>query len=180
MFRLSIALMMGVSAALPLVRQLPPPDLAELTFKARLTGTIVSYCPAEFEAGRTGAYALAVISPDGNGRYVAVHPDATMQEIIPFSHTGELSCYTSVQALKLHDTIQKSRTLYGSLEPRFDSTVVCTFVDDTTATCWQYSPAARDFVKVGQWRTTQFRPTPPAPEQTTAQLRSRTRENRIP
>jgi hypothetical protein len=153
MFRLPITLLMGVSAVLPFMRQLPPADLAELTFKARLTGTIVAHCPAEFEAGRSGAYAVAVVSPDGNGRYVALHPDGVMQEIIPFSRSGELSCYTRAQALKLHDTIQKSKTIHGSLEPRFDSTVVCTFVDDTTATCWQYSPAARDFVKVGQWTT---------------------------
>jgi hypothetical protein len=153
MFRLAIALTLGVSAVSPLVRQLPPADLTALTIKARLTGTIVAHCAAEFEAGRPGAYAVAAVSPDGVGRYVALHPDGVMQEISPFYRTAELSCYTRAQALKLHDTLEKSQTLHGSLEPRFDTTVVCTFVDDTAATCWQYSPAVRDFVKVGQWKT---------------------------
>ena len=153
MFRLTIALMLGVSAVPQIRGQIPPADLAELTTKARLTGTIVSYCAAEFETGRAGAYAVAAISPDGNGRYVALHPDGVMQEIIPFSGAGEVSCHTRAEALKLHATIQKSETIHGSIEPRFDTTVVCTFVDDTTARCWQYSPAVRDFVKVGQWMT---------------------------
>lgn len=153
MFRLAITLMMAVSAVQPFAQQFPPPDLAELTTKARLSGTIVSHCAAEFAPGRAGAYAVAVISPDGVGRYVALHPDGVMQEIIPFSRTGEVSCYTRAEALKLHATIQKSETIHGSIEPRFDTTVVCTFLDDTTVRCWQYSPAARDFVKVGQWTT---------------------------
>ena len=153
MFRSAITLMMIVCAVQPSVRRLPPPDLAELTTKARLSGTIVSHCAAEFERGRAGAYAVAVISPDGNGRYVALHPDGVMQEIVPFFGEGEVSCYTRAEALKLQATIQKSETIHGSLEPRFDGTTVCTFITDTSVTCWQYSPAARDFVKVGQWLT---------------------------
>jgi hypothetical protein len=153
MFRLTIALMLGVSAVPLFARQLLPVDLTELGIKARLTGTIVSHCPAEFEPGRVGAYAVAAVSPDGVGRYVALHPDGVMQEIIPFSREGQVSCYTRAEALKVHATIQKSDTTHGSIEPRFDTTVVCVFIDDTTATCWQYSPAARDFVKVGQWMT---------------------------
>ena len=145
--------MMAVSAAQPFARQLLPGDLAELTIKARLTGTIVSHCAAEYELGRVGAFAVAAISPDGNGRYVALHPDGVMQEIIPFSSVGQVSCYTRAAALKLDATIRKSETIHGSIEPRFDTTVVCTFIDDTTAMCWQYAPAVRDFVKVGQWTT---------------------------
>lgn len=151
MFRLAITLMMV--AVQPFAHQLPPPDLAELTTKARLNGTIVSFCAAEFTSGRAGAYVVAVTSPDGVGRYVALHPDGVMQEINFFSRRGEVSCHTRAEALKLHGTIQKSETIHGSIEPRFDTTVVCTFVDDTTAMCWQYSPAVRDFVKVGQWTT---------------------------
>jgi hypothetical protein len=153
MFRLALALMIGVSAVPAAARQLPPPELFELTMKARLNGTIVSHCAAEFTSGRAGAYAVAVVSPDGVSRYVALHQDGVMQEIIPFYGTGQVSCYTPAQALKLHATIQKSKTLHGSIEPQFDTTVVCTFFDDTAAACWQYSPAARDFVKVGQWKT---------------------------
>ena len=131
----------------------PPPDLAELTTKARLNGHILSYCGAEFVHGQKGAYAVAVVSPDGARRYVALHADGVMQELIPFSGKGELSCYTRAEAVKLSATIQKSDPIKGSIAPQFDTTVVCTFVDDTTARCWQYSPDARDFVSVGKWTT---------------------------
>jgi hypothetical protein len=152
MFRLAM-LMIGVSIVQPFVRQFPPADLAELTTKARLTGTIVSHCAAEFVPGQGYGYAVAVVSPDGVGRYVALHPNGSMQEIIPFSRLGEVSCYTPVDAVKLNATLQKSATIHGAIDPRFETTVVCTFLDDTTATCWQYSPAVHDFVKVGQWTT---------------------------
>ena len=152
MCRLALALI-GVSAVSLFAGQSPIPELSELTTKARLTGTIVSHCPAEFVPGQGRGYAVAVVSPDGVGRYVALHPNGSMQEIIPFARQGEVSCYTPVDAVKLNVTLQKSATIHGAIEPRFETTVVCTFVDDTTATCWQYSPAIRDFVKVGQWTT---------------------------
>jgi hypothetical protein len=133
----AILLLSGTPAMLAQWTQ-PPPDLAELTTKARLNGHILSYCSAEFVTGQKGAYAVAVASPDGARRYVALHADGVMQELIPFSGKGELSCYTRVE---------------GSIEPQFDTTVVCTFVEDTTARCWQYSPDARDFVGVGRWTT---------------------------
>jgi hypothetical protein len=153
LMRYAIALTLCLSGAPALARQFPPPDLAELTTKARLNGTIVSHCAAEFSPGQKGGYAVAVVSPDGVGRYVALHPDGVMQEIIPFSAAGDVSCYTPAEAITLHATIQKSETVHGSIALRFDTTMVCGFIDDTTATCWQYSPAARDFVKVGQWTT---------------------------
>jgi hypothetical protein len=37
--------------------------------------------------------------------------------------------------------------------PRFNTTVVCGFLEDTVAECWQYSPDDRAFVKVGGWTT---------------------------
>jgi hypothetical protein len=43
MFRLAIALM-GVSALSPFGYRVPTSDFAELTFKARLTGTMVAHC----------------------------------------------------------------------------------------------------------------------------------------
>lgn len=152
MFRLALTVL-AIAVVPTDALQYPPPDLSELTTKARLNGTIVSYCAAEFAAGQRGGYAVAVVSPDGVGRYVALHPDGVMQEIIPFSRRGEVSCHTRADAAKLNATLQQSATVRVSIEPRFDTTVVCAFVDDTTATCWQYSPVERDFVKVGQWTT---------------------------
>ena len=35
----------------------------------------------------------------------------------------------------------------------FENLLMCGFIDDTTAQCWQYSPADRSFVRVGQWIT---------------------------
>jgi hypothetical protein len=37
--------------------------------------------------------------------------------------------------------------------PAFSTTVVCGFVEETSAVCWQYSPAARAFIKIGEWQT---------------------------
>ena len=153
MLRTVVAVMLCACSALLSGQTDIPPALAELTTKARLNGTIVSHCAAEFAPGQQGGYAVAAVSPDGVGRYVALHPDGVMQEIVPFSDRGEVSCHTRADAVKLAVTILQSKAIHGSIEPRFDTTVICGFVDDTTATCWQYSPAARDFVKVGQWST---------------------------
>jgi hypothetical protein len=134
-------------------QQVVPPDLAELTTKARLSGTILSSCAAEFTPGRKGAFAVASQSPDGNRRYMALDADGTMWELAWFKGAGDLACYTRAEAEKLADTLAHSATVHGAIEPQFDSTVVCTFVDETTALCWQYSPTARDFVLVGKWTT---------------------------
>jgi hypothetical protein len=134
-------------------QQVVPPELAELTTKARLSGSILSYCPAEFTPGRKGAFAVASQSPDGNRRYMAIDADGTMWELAWFKGTGDLTCYTRAEGEKLADALAHSATVHGAVELQFDSTVICTFVEETTALCWQYSPSGRTFVLVGKWTT---------------------------
>ena len=74
-------------------------------------------------------------------------------ELAPFKGAPELACYTPAEARKIDETIRQSATISGKVAPMFATTVVCGFVEDTTAMCWQYSPKTRAFVKVGEWQT---------------------------
>jgi hypothetical protein len=65
----------------------------------------------------------------------------------------DLSCHTRDEARDLDATIQQSGTFHGRIEPRWNTTVICGFLDETTAVCWQYSPTDRRFVQVGLWTT---------------------------
>jgi hypothetical protein len=49
--------------------------------------------------------------------------------------------------------VSQSSTILGQIVKRFDTTVVCGFLEDTVAECWQYSPDDRAFVEVGGWTT---------------------------
>ena len=79
--------------------------------------------------------------------------DGTIEALAPFGRGGDLSCYTRVEANRLAEAIRRSDTIHGQLSPRWNTTIVCGFVDDTNAVCWQYSPADRAFVKIGEWVT---------------------------
>jgi hypothetical protein len=149
----SAAIVASAVAQPPPRRPPPPAELVELTIKARLSGTILSFCAAEFTPGRKGAFAVAAQSPDGNRRYMALDADGTMMELMWFNGPEDLRCYTRAEAEKLDESLKQSDIIHGSVRPRFDSTVVCGFVEDTSAVCWQYSPAERDFVVVGKWMT---------------------------
>lgn len=130
-----------------------PAELAALAAKARLEGPVAAWCRAEFETGRPGAFAVAVSSGESGGRYVALDSDGTVTELASFQGGVDLSCYSRVRAETLDVTIKQSETVHGNVTPRWNTTVVCGFTDDTHAACWQYSPADRAFVKVGEWIT---------------------------
>ena len=131
-----------------------PPELSALATKAHLDNPVTAWCRGEFRSGRPPAFAVAVAAAAGGGRYVVVESDATITELAPFvQRTPDLSCYTRAEAQKLDDTIGRSDTIHGELVPRWDTAVVCAFVEDTTAVCWQYSSGAGMFVKVGGWMT---------------------------
>ena len=141
-----------VLIALPFVASLVfaqpvPAELSALLEKARL-GSPVAWCRGEFRSGRPAAYVVAV-----PGRYLVVESDALVTELASFTGGAELSCYTPAEARKLHRTIAQSETIQGRIIPRWRTTVVCGFVEDTRAVCWQYSPRDRRFVKVGEWVT---------------------------
>jgi len=129
----------------------PPQELAALAAKAKVAA-IVTWCPAEFQSGQQGSFAVAV-GDHGAGRYLVLDADGRVTALSEFTGRADLSCYTRVDAEKLERSIRQSETIRGQIAPRWNTTVVCGFTDNTTAHCWQYSPVDRTFVTVGGWTT---------------------------
>jgi hypothetical protein len=129
-----------------------PAELEALVAGAKLEGAVVARCRAEFGAARAGAFAVAEMSATRK-RYLALDADGRVTELSAFSGKPDLSCYTRADAEQLNRSIGQSETIHGQITPRWNTTVVCGFTDDTTAECWQYSPADQAFVKVGGWTT---------------------------
>jgi hypothetical protein len=150
---LAILLGLGLAASAVVPAQSLPGELSGLAARAGIQSPVAGWCRAEFRAGESGAYAVALASPDGGGRYVVLRPDAAVLELASFSGKADLSCYTSEEAKGLDATITRSAAIHGRVAPRWTSTVVCGFVDATAAVCWQYSPADSRFVEVGRWIT---------------------------
>jgi hypothetical protein len=149
MMRVVLAAVVG---ALVASAQQAPSNLTELVAKARLSGTVAAWCRAEFRFGRPGAFAVAVTSAEG-GRYMALDVDGAVTELGRFKGAADLSCYSRSAAEAIDATIGQSETIHGHVTPRWDTTVVCGFTDDTAAECWQYSPVDRSFAQVGGWVT---------------------------
>jgi hypothetical protein len=140
-------------AAVSIAAQEIPSALAALVASAGLTEPVVTWCRAEFIPGLGGGFAAAMESAVGGGRYVALDSDGRVTELGSFKDRPDLSCYTRARADALAVAISQSEGIHGHLTPRSNTTVVCGFIDATAAECWQYSPADRAFVKVGQWVT---------------------------
>ena len=144
---------MAISTMLLAAQRQAPADLAARLDKARVEGTLVSWCQGQFEARRPRAYAVAVTTPPGGGRYIVVDNEGTAVELARFNGAPDLACYTPADARKLNEAIRSSETISGRIAPLFATTIVCAFVEETEAVCWQYSPRSRAFVTVGQWQT---------------------------
>jgi hypothetical protein len=138
----------SIAAAQPV-----PSELSAWAAKARLEGAIVASCRGEFRSGRPRGYAVAIASQPKGGRYLVVESDATVVQLASFVGGADLSCYTPAAARKLDRAIGESEAIHGQIAPRWRTTIVCGFVEDTRAVCWQYSPASREYVKVGGWIT---------------------------
>ena len=123
-----------------------PQDLAGLIAKTSLEGTVYSWCPA------AGGFALALIGTR-EPRYVVLHGDGRTETLAPYKGSPELTCYSRREAEKLDASIRASETIQGSVTPRWNTTVICGFVEPTVALCWQYSPTERAFVGIGGWTT---------------------------
>jgi hypothetical protein len=145
-------LSLALVAALAAGGQAPPAELGGLVAEAGL-GRPVAWCRGEFQTGRPGAFAVAVSAPAGGGTYLVLEAGATVVELAAFSGGADLSCYTRAEAERLQTTIRESATIEGTLTPRWNTTVVCGFTDDTTAACWQRDPSNGAFVRVGGWIT---------------------------
>lgn len=146
-------LLLAASAATTTAMQAVPSSLSERLAKANISRPVAGWCAGEFRPGRTGAYAVAVTSTTGGGRYLVVESDATVVELGGFTGGADVSCYSPAEAQKMSDTIRQSDTVQGSITPQYSTTLVCAFIDDTSAVCWQYSPSKGAFVKVGSWVT---------------------------
>jgi hypothetical protein len=136
----------AVMAAAAVYAQVPP-NVRTLATEAGVAEPVLAWCQGRLRPGQ-GGYAVAA-----GGRYLAIDGSGAAVELAAFEGKPELSCYSRAQARDLHRDIQRSETLSGRIAPRFDTTIICGFVDATTATCWQYSPAERAYVEVGGWTT---------------------------
>jgi hypothetical protein len=145
----SLALGLAFATAPP---QPVPPELSALISKAQMHGSVAGWCRGDFRPGGRRGYAVA-LSLDKGGRYVVIDADGKVTELATFSSGAELSCYTPAEARRLNRTIARSETISGGITPRWNTTVVCGFVENTSAACWQYSPATREFVRIGDWTT---------------------------
>lgn len=147
--RVMAAAVMAVFAA---VAPPVPPQLAALLDKAHLTESIAEWCQGTFRSPSAVEYAVAVRTSAG-GRYIVLDRNAGITELGAFARGAQLSCYSPAEARKLAVAIRNSETISGELVPRWRTTVICGFTDNTSATCWQYSPREKRFVQVGRWIT---------------------------
>lgn len=130
-----------------------PRALTALAAKAGLSGPLAAWCEGEFRPGRRGAFAVAVQTTPAAGRYLVIEKDGTVNELSAFRGRADLSCYTAAEARRLNASIAASETIHGGVKPVGRTTVICGFVDETNAVCWQYSPSGGSFRKVGEWVT---------------------------
>ena len=147
------ALALGLGASSIAATQPLPAELSALAVAARLDLPVTDWCRGEFQPEHPGAYAVAVPAAGGGGRYLVLESGATAIELAVFTGCPEIDCYTPVAARALDLEISRSSTIDGQITSPWTTTVVCAFVANTDATCWQYSPLARAFVKVGEWTT---------------------------
>ena len=145
----SVGLVLGSS----LSAQTVPSDLSQLAAKSALQSPVVGWCSGANGVGGGGAYAIAIGSAGGLGRYLVLKLDGSVVELANFRSGAHLSCYTPAEAKKVSITISRSETIEGRITPRWSTTVVCGFVDGATSVCWQYSPVDSKFVRVGGWTT---------------------------
>jgi hypothetical protein len=145
---LAVVVSLALAASEP-----PPPALSAAAAKAELNGPFLAWCSGEFRPGKPNAFAVALSPAQSAARYVILERDGTSFELSSFTGRADLSCYSAVAAKRLADAITASETIHGKVNPSWSTAVVCGFVEETRAVCWQFSPADGRFVKVGEWIT---------------------------
>ena len=153
MMRTALSVVCAVAFASGAAAQDPPSQLTELVAKARLQGAVAGWCRAEFGSGHAGAFAVALRVTADSGRYLFLEDNATVTELATFADGAELQCLSRAEAEQRDLAIRQTETVTGHITPRFNTSVVCGFVTNTEAVCWQYSPIDRAFVRVGGWMT---------------------------
>lgn len=130
-----------------------PAELSSLVAKARINEPLSVWCRGNFQTRSPNTFVVAVPRSGGGGRYLVLGLTETAIELSSYSGTADLACYSLDEAQKLNQSIAGSGTIHGGVSPTLNTTVVCGFVDNTSAVCWQDSPIKRAFVKVGEWVT---------------------------
>ncbi len=148
-----LALWLVLTGAAIAAAQSMPAELSSRLAQAGVTQPVAAWCQGEFRSGHPGAWVVAVKSGPLGGRYLVLESNTAVVELAPFSGGADVACYTATEARKLDRGIRASETIHGQVTPRFSTAVVCAFVEDTSAVCWQYSPVTRAFVRVGRWTT---------------------------
>lgn len=131
---------------------LPTPLQAALA-RAQLAQPVAAWCAGDLIAGQAREHAVAVPSPAGGGRYMVVGVNGSVTLLVAYAGAPNLACHSPAQASALSASIGRTATVQGAIKPHWRTTVVCGFVENTHAVCWQYSPAEQAFVKVGEWTT---------------------------
>ena len=129
-----------------------PPTLATLLYGTPYEGRMNAWCRASLGGGKPDAFAVALVSAQGT-RYAVVFDDRRIVTLADVSGRSDLTCYSRADAEKLNATIRSSATIDRSVTPKWGSTVICGFVRDTEAVCWQYSSQEKKFVRIGGWVT---------------------------
>jgi hypothetical protein len=140
-----VAVLIGLASA-AVIAQVPA-DVRQWANQAGVTAPIAAWCQEQFRPGRKG-WAVAA-----NGRYLVIDGVGKVVDLAAFTGDPDLSCYSRADALDLNRSIQRSETLRGKIVMPFGTSIVCGFIDSTTAKCWQYSPPARAYVEIGGWST---------------------------
>jgi len=148
----AIAAPVASAVAQPAAAPPVPAELAAAIAKAQLQGTVASWCPGRFRPGGRAEYAVALASRR-SGNYVVIDGGGAAVTLATFSDGADLSCYSPAEARQHNRIIARSETISGRITPHWNTTVVCGFVENTKAVCWQYSPSTRTFVEIGGWIT---------------------------
>ena len=130
-----------------------PPELSVLVAKAGIKEPLAIWCRGDFQLRTPNTFAVAAPRSNGGGHYLVLGLTETAIELASFSDGADLACYLPDEARKLNESISGSEAIQGGISPTLNTTVVCGFVDYTSAVCWQYSPATGAFIKVGEWVT---------------------------
>ena len=130
-----------------------PTDLIALAAEGKVEGPLASWCRGTFGSEHSGAYAVATLSSTGGGQYLVLGMNGKVIQLATFTGGGDLACYSPDKARELSKSIAANAIVHGGISPVWNSTVICGFVEETHAVCWQYSPNARAFVRVGEWVT---------------------------
>lgn len=100
-----------------------PANLVALAAKAKIVMPLAAWCRGTLGAGTSVAYAVAIGSPTGGGKYLVLLTNGDVVELAPFTGGADLACYTPSEARTLSTSIERSATIHGAITPVWASAV---------------------------------------------------------